>query len=59
MAEIHEFPSTRTQREAEQRLVEAMRNVNDRFEPPQNAGSKSRLCPCRPTRPTAPIRFRW
>ncbi|MGK6313744.1 hypothetical protein [Neorhizobium sp. DT-125] len=45
MAEIHEFPKTKTQREAEQRLIEAMRNVNDAIRSAAKCGFEVSIVP--------------
>ncbi|WJR66919.1 hypothetical protein QTA58_22465 [Neorhizobium sp. CSC1952] len=45
MAEIHEFPKTKSQREAERRLVEAMRNVNHAIRAAAKCGFEISIVP--------------
>ncbi|MGK6317121.1 hypothetical protein [Neorhizobium sp. DT-125] len=45
MAEIHQFPKTKSQHEAEQRLIEAMRNVNDAIRAAAKCGFEISIVP--------------
>ncbi|SMF53456.1 hypothetical protein SAMN02982989_3204 [Xaviernesmea oryzae] len=45
MADIHEFPKTKSQREVEQLLMEAMKNVNDAIRAAAKCGFEISIVP--------------